>query len=580
MPKESISHNLEAAIPLDARELATEKKESFLEKRHVELSRERRKLEQALKEYNYDDIVPLFRKDALNEKMLASVVHEWRMRVGIYTELFDHLDTIGINIFTDALNRQSGFPGVTINFSSTEIAKRRAAGESTLSGLSYRDQPRIEIADPMPNLREQLNAMLKNGKIHPAVSVLIHELIHQFHRRHSINTSGHPSDETDPALTEAQAYGSGILELGKDFSLVSAGEILGKPKEKGGLYAYDHGKVARALMVVSRLSALEIGGDKIGQSIAQSSWDDDQKRFVPMEDSADAIFESYGLTDADLGALDDLYRMRVANQRLRARLILYETIYKMMPPETILEAQNRLLRSQIHLPRYPDKNSAYQFLITPVNNEFPYDPRGKKTGIIFGRFQEKSPLEFGIGKFEGEGHKGRYSLAGNEADVQRYIDIIAAQASQIEKREKSDFLDDLSMSGQLSQPLAERIARALVSRAEAPEVLLGYYDEAFEDKLAKRRINLFQINDKLIVLRQIHAEQLNELSQEKQKCLKEDIADCYERLDYIRSTTEKDNRLAGLFGLSVRDINPKIAVALAGILRYIDAIDSLSGRKN
>lgn len=115
---------------------------------------------------------------------------------------------------------------------------------------------KIKLKGPQPNQREQLWYFVVHGKLHPAVTDMVHELVHAY--QHDENL------EIDNELGESQAYANGIVEAlpfnSIEFTTEHIVRDYGFPKDRIAsiisniLFLYSRGESTR--MVANKLRAL------------------------------------------------------------------------------------------------------------------------------------------------------------------------------------------------------------------------------------------------------------------------------------------------------------------------------------
>jgi len=161
--------------------------------------------------------------DYISEESAKEFVDKWLERVRKETGLLANADELGIRIFGDDLERQDKLPfqkyskGVTISFDPdldlTHTGKPTGQGYAEPGG-------KIKLKGPQPSQREQLRYFAANGKLHPTIANLVHELIHAFHHNKNL--------EIDSELGESQAYANGVVEALPFDSVESATEHISK----------------------------------------------------------------------------------------------------------------------------------------------------------------------------------------------------------------------------------------------------------------------------------------------------------------------------------------------------------------
>ncbi len=449
--------------------------QSMIGQRYDELLAEREKLHKELEKFEIRDYGAIYNPEFLDDRGFEKITAAWLQRAETETRFFQPLQDLGIKIFTNDLERQPNFPDEKITFASKEIRRQKIVNLIEEGGHAKIFEPIIELMDPKPPLRDQVNVFLKKGVLHSTVSILVHELIHRYHFKRSPNY-------VDGVLTEAQAYFSGIFQTGPHFSLTKIARTLTTPEEEsGGLYEYDAGQVVEALKAVATLYGLGMSYDEVSNLIVKSHYDYGKKRFSPLMDVVEKKLKQFHLDEIDSQALDDLYRLYVNNQRLRAQALFFEIIADRFSLQDLRAAYIQMLRQQITFPtyynakgrpEYPQK-SLVQKAIIPGDDTFPYDPQGKRTGIIFGNFQNQNDAvpTFGLGRWEADASTSAVTLAQTPQETKRYLEALRKQAKDIKLEFKESLLLEYENYQMLPNPQAEKVLDALITPEEAKKIL-------------------------------------------------------------------------------------------------------------
>ena len=158
-----------------------------------------------------------------------------------------------------------------------------------------------------------------------------------------------------------------------------------------------------------------------------------------------------------------------------------------------------------------------QYLIAPVDQQYPYDGSGLRTGIIFGFFPKpgmkatdngSENLDYGIVRWEADKEEGKLELAASDEDRQKYFDELAKYAPQVNRKERMTVAASV-FTRHVSLETALRVAGALcldeADRREFVRLALAKYHEHLDIILAhnmsKRSPNigkLLENVDKLI----------------------------------------------------------------------------------
>lgn len=145
--------------------------------------------------------------DYISEEQAPEFIDRWLQQVETETTMMNNANAMGISLFVADLDHQPNLPfekyskGSTITFDPTFNAAHM--GKPTAQGLAERGG-KIKLKGEKPTAKEQLQYFITNGKLHPLVFNMVHELVHHYH--HDANL------ETDEMLSEGQAYCNGIVE--------------------------------------------------------------------------------------------------------------------------------------------------------------------------------------------------------------------------------------------------------------------------------------------------------------------------------------------------------------------------------
>ncbi|MEK7508663.1 MAG: hypothetical protein AAB568_02290 [Patescibacteria group bacterium] len=508
-------------------------------KRYDALLAERETLSQELEKFEYRDYGIIFNSEVADDKKINEVVEEWLKKVRSETRFLEPIDNLGIKVFTDELEKQPNFPKEKITFGSKEVAKLNIASLTRGDGFAYTVKPEIEIGNQKLTKRDQMAGFLSKGLIHPAVSTLIHELIHRYH----LNRTG---GQANLVLSEAQAYFSGIFEEGAHFSSTRVINELSNPDA----YGYDSAQVIEAIKTVAGLYSLGKSEDEVADLIVKSGYDTEKNKFTPITEVVENLKKEYRLNEIDMQALDDIYRLHANNQRMKAQLLLYKTLKERFPQESLKESKKEALKRAIAIPRYwqegkpVESEKLLQRCVCPMDKDFPYDPDGKRTGVIFGFFPDKGAIVYNIGRYEAEGKESKLELAQSEVEIKKYLDILAKQAEILDFDDKAKFLSDFFTEGvAFDQALFIKVLKTLINKDEAKE-MLGYFLPSMELslKIVSHEISVFQK----------HA---------TKEVLEEDLLRIEEYFRQIYSLI----RMFKVFDMNMRDIDKEKAVLIKSL---------------
>jgi hypothetical protein len=424
--------------------------EKKIGKKYDTLLAERGKLLKELSEFNIRDYYifeeerfrQLEEKYKLRDKWLKSVRQE--------TDFLDITDRLGIEIFKDDLDVQPNFPNFKIIFGSKEIHEENIKEDKNIAGWAGRGTGPVSIGHFQSGLAHQMGNFLKEGRLLENVNTLVHELVHKYHTMHQY--------EINSYLTEAQAYFSGILS-----STIGSVDVIGQliqPIEEKGSYGFEKDPAIEAALTVSGLYALGVPANEIGDMIKKSEETDREEikrltkekkhgNFFAITDYFNKLKKKYKINDIEQQALVDIYRLHASNQRLKAQLLLFQTIEKNVPLSERVPTQE-MVSSTIATPDYKIKGKKInafglkQFVYYPNNKEFPYNSKGERHGIIFGFFPvDNKGWNYKIGRMEAGMDEATIKFADDQKEQDEYIEILKKNAKNISFESKEAFLGSL-----------------------------------------------------------------------------------------------------------------------------------------
>jgi len=487
--------------------------------RYDALMAERADLQVKLTQYDLRDFSGLFIADTVPKAEMRVISMTWLSRVRQQTDFLAPLDSLGINVFAEDLQNQPGFPDHTIIFGSKAIQKRNVLTFSSARGQAELIKPKIELLLPKPTLKYQLGTFLHTGVMDECTGALVHELTHRHHLR--VNS------QTDGIMTEAQAYFTEIYSLGTNFSMTDIAKKLTRKLADGGSYGYNTDLVIDALRAMATLYGLGMSYAEVSALIIQSHYDPRRNVFVPLTDIINEQLKQRHLDDVDSQALDDLYRLRANNERRKAQLLLFETLAEVFPVAAQRVERKKALKTTLGIPTYYDSNGKSEMpdkdfgqrVYSPNNEQFPYDPNGLRTGIVFGLFPKKTEKgtvhEYRIGRWEAQNNQSKVVLAESLETTQSYLKILKQNSGDIKFIFKHELFWDCVTSGAIGTPDAQSVLRALCSdeegaklvtdmingdeerfslvRAEVNKLSRTYWPPHTPELLAKYRQNIAQI---------------------------------------------------------------------------------------
>lgn len=444
-----------------------------LGRRYDELLAEKEKIQVDLKQFDARDF-SIQDEHLYPDQIIKEITDKWLELVRKETQFLQPLDDLGIIIFTDDLEYQPGFPKEEIVFNSPEVRRREIVELQATHGHAYADQPLIEINNPKPSLREQIFSFLRRGVVDNETAALIHELIHRAHLDEN--------PKTDILLSEVQAHFSGIFYSGSHFSITEIAKSLSQPKDKGGTYRYNLDQTLEAVTALATLYGLGMNNDEINTLVIQSEYSEEEKKFIPLSEVVDRALKNSGLTEIDAQALDDLYRLRFNNERQKAQLLLLQTVSERFTLEERRQAHVLAIRRSIAYPTYYKEGKPWapegewpQNAVCPVDKDFPYNPDGKRSAVVFGFFPTERhsdrPPTFNIGRWEAEGTTASTTLAQTPAEIEKYLGVLRQQAPIIDLDQKAMIFSDYAERNHTAFPLIKPVLDALISKGEIRQIL-------------------------------------------------------------------------------------------------------------
>jgi len=430
-----------------------------IEKRIDKLLRERDELLHALEGQGVLKMGVIFAtKEIVESPELKKAIEEGLERIRNETEFLQPLDSLGIRVFVDDLEKQASNEEVKIEFGSEDIFKESFMKLQRIGGHMSPTEGVIRIGSRKPNLNEQIYTFLNKGELHQTVQALIHEMMHW---NHYIRTSRHMLDRV---LTESHAYlTSTIGERSGSGGIVELYQKLTRPDID---YKFEGEKTLKGLLSISRLLAQGLSQDAVARIIADSSYDEDKRDFFPLKD----YLNQDDYDSSDMQALDDIYKLNLTNQRLKAQLLMYETLKKHFPAEMLKEIQIKKYRG-IGIPTYYKKgklvpsDELQQSVICPANAEWPYDPDGLRTGILFGFVEgDDKKIDFALGKWSATPKDSSFTPAKTPEEQEQLLSLIKKQALDIELGDRLPLIFRLDMGSH--SDLSKKILKAMFTKEE------------------------------------------------------------------------------------------------------------------
>ncbi|GEM_PF-6460741 len=406
-------------------------------------------------------------EQVVDDPALKELVGKWLGRVRSETKLLEPFDAMGIKIFCQHLDNQPAFPEVDMRFLSKKTHESRVRDLSDVGGYAFNASKTIEVHNAKPTLRHQIGYFLAHGTLDSTSSVVVHELMHINHYRAQ-------EKEIDDVLTEAQAYLSSIIERGGSFDPHEIIMTLTKPEEDGGDYGFPLEKVLPAVQAIATLYSLGMKYDEVEKLVVESEYDEKLQRYHPLGTVAAQELKKRGLDGFDQKALEYCYRLFVTNQRLKAQLLLYQTIQDSYSVQELRQGKNNYAKHEVlrindqfderGQPMKPLRRDVIQNVVCPGNEEFPYDILGKRTGIIFGLVPIKKNLKAAIGRSEFTNNESVVVWAKTPKERQHYYDILREHSPKLLDDQKRRIFWDYANIGQVNTETKDIITAIIDSR--------------------------------------------------------------------------------------------------------------------
>ncbi len=179
------------------------------------------------------------------------------------------------------------------------------------------------------------------------------------------------------------------------------------------------------------------------------------------------------------------------NNQLKAQYYLREEIREYFTDDVLESEMKKIYKKDIiAFPYYAldgkvvNARSLYQVFITPNNEEYPYDPDGKRTGIIFGLIKKDLENPFGIGRLEAQGTDSSQTVLLNEDDVEKQKELLVLvkeTISHLSNTIRADFLAIYSnlipLTQEENQELLREVFHTYISEENKEDILSIFYQE-------------------------------------------------------------------------------------------------------
>ncbi|MFH0800114.1 MAG: GNAT family N-acetyltransferase, partial [Pseudomonadota bacterium] len=443
------------------REMKSFEEAGELDDRYEKLLGERERLLDALGRYDVRLYDAVFLGD---EERTESIAQRWLERARRETGFLAETDRSGIELFGKDMGSQSMLPHRRIEFSSPELRRQQIQDLRPVGGTAGLSN--VRIVHEQPTLSGRLLHFLVFGKLDNITVTVLHELIHIMQ---------HQAYAEDKLLKEAQAYLSCFFA---DGSFVGIIKDLVRPPEEKGLYHFEHSAARRAVLGIATLYGL---GKSWAEIVGLMSNDEPLSALDAM---LEAELHKGGFDGLDEQALRDIFSLQMRNERMKARLLLFQTIDDMYPAEARKKMKLEIIRGGVLRPIFyadhtgPRSNEAG--VIAPCDEDFPYDPSGRRAGIIFGWFLIDGQWQFRFGRYEANGSHSRVALADTPEEESCLKDKIRAHAPRIGMRQKEDMVTSgrifLGSENGYEDKETRELMRLMVTRDEARHIFITSAD--------------------------------------------------------------------------------------------------------
>ncbi len=441
---------------------------------------DRKKLESALSRYQplvYSvSLGYVSDKPVIDDEKLGELTDAWLRKVEREGGEIGFLKEMGIDIFTGCYSGSA-----KIDFASSLLYAEFLGGGKV--GATFSVEEGIRLLGNMPLPRDRLLFFMLNGRIHPTVINLAHELLH----KQQFDVPGDSGCNT--ISKEAQSYLLDLLYSDKNFIRIAS--ALTDPH-----YGFDSNAV-EGLNTLLGLYALGVPHPTITSMVSHSHYDPAKGKLTITDELID-LQGKFRVDDEDLEALKDIYKIKIKNQLLKARLLFFQTIDEKFSYDELHSIFIGNIRKQIATPTLfvqrtsiaPPRELLWR-VVCPADGEFPYDPDGRRTGIIFGFLPDKGELredadyKFGIGRWECTEDRRTVISRADGLEEEGYLKLLGEEADTIELLSKTAlFADYFNLIS--AEPLVLKILRALITDKEMKEILDARglaYIKAKEDKI-------------------------------------------------------------------------------------------------
>lgn len=256
--------------------------------------------------------------DYIQEKAASAFMDRWLSRIEAETTLLNNVHTMGIRLFVADLDKQPNLPFKKYSRESSIIFNSDFDGVHTdkphVQGLAERGG-KIKLKGTIPTQKQQLQYFVTNGKLHPTVYCMVHELIHHYHHDQNL--------ETDELLSEGQAYASGLVEAMPYDSIDEMADHMVKD------YGFKKERVISVLTNILFLYSQDLGTRAVA-NIVRSMNPALQAHWALEKFGVEPILESKGITEDEKEEWVKNYLLKNAVERVRAQNIFLQVFGQWM----------------------------------------------------------------------------------------------------------------------------------------------------------------------------------------------------------------------------------------------------------
>lgn len=240
-------------------------------------------------------------------------------------------------------------------------------------GIYSPEQKTIAIGFRKPNLRESLISFIANGRLHPTIEILDHEIRHHLLDLEDTERKGHSE------LNEAQAYFQNPLSKAQS----NIEMIVATLSAEKGLYQFDKKKAYAAVESVENLYALNFSEPEINALIAKDSWVEEEDNYKLIHEALIKKLNARGLNQEDLKILREIANIKREIEVIKAQKLAQELVIDFVGYDKIDKICEELGSSVLSIMDYSTgKMMPNSIGIIPNNEEFPYSLEHRKCYVL------------------------------------------------------------------------------------------------------------------------------------------------------------------------------------------------------